>query len=78
MFSCKYCTYTSKWSSNEKAIHKNEMNQDFKFQNSNVRVQNGTFSCKYCIYTSKWSSNLRRHEKAKHNGEIGLQTKAYI
>ena len=32
------------------------------------------FHCKYCGYTSNWSSNLRRHEKAKHNGEIGLSS----
>ena len=32
------------------------------------------FSCKYCQYTSNWSSNLRKHEKAMHNGEIGLSS----
>ena len=42
MFSCKYCTYTSNWSCNlhkhEKAMHKNEIAQDFGYQNSNVGV----------------------------------------
>ena len=67
MFPCKYCAYTSNWSFNliryEKAMNMNEINQDFGFQNSNVRVQNGMFSCKYCTYTSNWSSNLHRQEK---------------
>ena len=40
MFSCKYCQYTSNWSSNlrkhEKAMHKNEIGQDFGLQNSNI------------------------------------------
>ena len=75
MFSCKYCEHTSNWSSNlskpENAMHMNKMNQDFGFQNSNVRAQNGMFSCKYCTYTSNWSSNLQKHEKAKHNGHHG-------
>ena len=46
------------------------MNQDFGFQNSDVRVQNGMFSCQYCTYTSNWSSNLHRHEKAMHKNEM--------
>ena len=78
MFYCKNCAYTSNWSSNlrrhEKAKHRNEINQDFGFQNSHMRVKNEMFSCKYCTYTSNWSSNIRRHEMAKHNDEIELSS----